>query len=133
MSDKWTMRRVTVSNPLGLHARPAHALVTLASRFQADIQVVRNGEVVDGKSILSVLTLAAEQGTELMLKATGSDAEQALAALEELFRAGFGEAEEGLAVGKERKDAQVTGEASSAEQSARGSEDEGLAGRVHPA
>jgi phosphocarrier protein len=91
MVEKPAIRRVTVSNPQGLHARPAHALVTLASTFKSVIQVIHNGEAVDGKSILSVLTLAAGQGTQLVLEATGEDAEQALDALESLFRHGFGE------------------------------------------
>jgi len=79
-------RHVMVTNPEGLHARPAHAIVNLAKGFQSDIAVIRNGESVDGKSILSILTLAAVQGTELVIKATGDDAQQALDALEELFR-----------------------------------------------
>jgi phosphocarrier protein len=87
-------RTVTITNPQGLHARPAHAFVTLASRFQAQISVIRNGEAVDGKSILSVLTLGAEKGAELTLEASGEDAERALEALAALVRQGFGEAEE---------------------------------------
>ena len=82
-------RQVTVNNPQGLHARPAHELVNLANRYQSDIQLIGNGESVDGKSILSILTLAAENGTVLTITATGDDAHEALDALEQLFRQGF--------------------------------------------
>lgn len=92
MSDNAATRQVRVSNPQGLHARPAHALVNLASRFQSEIEYIRDHERVDGKSILSVLTLAAEQGTELIIEARGEDAKDALDALEHLFLEGFGDA-----------------------------------------
>jgi phosphotransferase system HPr (HPr) family protein len=84
---------VTVKIPEGLHARPAHALVTLASRFKSDVQVIRNGECADGKSILSILTLAAAEGTNLIIKASGDDAQDALNALESLFLNDFAEDE----------------------------------------
>jgi len=92
MSDTAATRQVTVSNPQGLHARPAHALVNLASQFRSEIGVIRDHERADGKSILSVLTLAAEHGTELILEAKGEDAKDALDALEHLFLDGFGDA-----------------------------------------
>lgn len=95
MNDKASTRQVTVSNPQGLHARPAHALVNVASRFQSQIDVIRDHERVDGKSILSILTLAAEQGTELIIEARGDDAKDALDALEHLFLEGFGDAASG--------------------------------------
>ena len=94
MVEQTASKLVTVSNPQGLHARPAHAFVSLASEFKSDVQVIRNGQGVDGKSILSVLTLAAEQGTQLTLKATGNDAEQAVEALSALVLNDFGEAGE---------------------------------------
>jgi len=84
-------RRVTVKNAHGLHARPAHMLVTAATKYESEIQVIRNGESADGKSILSLLMLCAERGTELTLRATGGDSEEALAELEHLFLDGFGE------------------------------------------
>ncbi len=74
-----------MSNPQGLHARPAELFVKTASQYQAKIEVIKDGQRVDGKSILSILTLAAVQGTELSLEATGPDAQQALTALSELF------------------------------------------------
>lgn len=80
-----------IVNPQGLHARPAHALATLASRFASDIQLIRDGEVADAKSILSLLTLAAESGAELTIQANGADAREAVDALESLIADGFGE------------------------------------------
>lgn len=63
--------------------------VKTANQFSATIEVTKGNETVDGKSILSILTLAAEQGTELEINATGNDAQQALAALSELVENGF--------------------------------------------
>ncbi len=84
-------RTVVVSNPQGLHARPAHEFVKLASRFQAKIELVKGDERVDGKSILALLTLAAGAGTELRIEAEGGDAEAALDALAELVAHNFAE------------------------------------------
>jgi phosphotransferase system HPr (HPr) family protein len=74
-----------------MHLRPADMLVRLATQFESSIDVVRAGDRFDGKSILSLMTLAAEQGTELVLEAKGPDAEAALEALAELFGRGFDE------------------------------------------
>ena len=82
-------RTVTVRNPEGLHARPADLLVRMASVYQSDILIGRDGELVDCKSILSLLTLGAAEGTVLTVSAEGGDAEEALNAIEELFEAGF--------------------------------------------
>ena len=98
MSDHFAACNVTIVNPQGLHARPAHAFVTLASQFAARIEVEKDGERVDGKSILSILTLAAAQGTRLGLYATGSDAEVALQALARLVEQGFDEVEPDQAI-----------------------------------
>lgn len=87
-------RNVIVRNPQGLHARPADLLVRLASKFQSNIHIGNNGEVVDCKSILSLLTLGAEQGTQLSLSAEGADAAEALQSISELFEAGFDETDE---------------------------------------
>ena len=84
-------RQVTVVSSQGLHARPAHAVAKLAGEFRSDIELIRGGTRVDAKSILAVLTLAAEQGTQLTIKATGEDAGAALDALSGLFATGFGE------------------------------------------
>ncbi|MCG8653388.1 MAG: HPr family phosphocarrier protein [Pirellulales bacterium] len=81
-------------NPLGLHARPANLLARLAGQFESKILVGLNGEEVDCKSILSLLTLGAGQGTELSLSAEGTDAQEALQSISELFEAGFDETNE---------------------------------------
>ncbi len=83
-------QRVVVTNPQGLHARPADMFVRTASQFQSDIEVIHGGNRVDGKSILGVLTLVAEQGTELQIEASGPDAQQALKVLVELIENNFG-------------------------------------------
>ena len=74
-------RRVTVINELGMHARPAAEFVKLAGKFESEISVAKDGDTVNGKSIMGVMTLAAECGAELLLRADGSDAEAAVAAL----------------------------------------------------
>ena len=82
-------RTVRVVNKLGLHARPAAEFVKVASRFQSEIWVGRDDMRVNAKSVLGVMTLAAERGTELFLRADGDDAEAAVSALEALVRNGF--------------------------------------------
>jgi len=77
-----------VANELGLHARPAGLFVTLADRFDAEIRVGRNGEWVDGRSVLSLLSLAAGKGTRLSVRAVGPDAREAVAALGALLERG---------------------------------------------
>lgn len=77
-------RVVVVRNSLGIHARPAAMFVQTASRFKAKVSVERDGVVVNGKSIMGVLMLAAERGARLTLRADGPDAEAALGALAEL-------------------------------------------------
>ena len=89
MADGKISRTVVVTNPQGLHARPADLFVKLASQYQAIIEVIKDGERVDGKSILAILTLAAVQGTELTIEASGPDAEVALHALSELVARNF--------------------------------------------
>jgi phosphocarrier protein len=84
---------VTIVNPQGLHARPADLFVRRANQFVSAIEVVKDGYRVDGKSILSVLTLVAEQGTELAIEAKGPDAGSAIKALVELIEQGFAELE----------------------------------------
>jgi len=91
MAENSLTRVVTVNNSQGLHARPAHALVSLTSQYDCNIEIIRDGEAVDGKSILSILTLGAEQGVQLTLRASGRDADVALDALEAQFAKGFGE------------------------------------------
>jgi len=81
----------TVVNPLGVHARPAAQLVKLANTFGSEIQLIKDGVPVNGKSIMGVMILAAECGSSITVRAEGSDAEPAVAALVELITSGFGE------------------------------------------
>jgi phosphocarrier protein HPr len=81
---------VRILNRAGLHARPASRLVELANRFRCRITIVHDGRTVDAKSVLDVLTLAATQGTDLLLRAEGEDAADALRGIEELVRSHFG-------------------------------------------
>ena len=84
-------RRVRVQNHLGLHARPAAEFVKLAARFPADIRLGKGDLEVNGKSIMGVLMLAAECGTELVISASGLEAAVAANALADLVDRGFGE------------------------------------------
>lgn len=84
-------RVVEIVNPLGLHARPAAEFVKLAATFAAEIQVEKDGMAVNGKSIMGVMTLAAECGSSLRIVAEGDDAETAADALVDLVRRGFKE------------------------------------------
>jgi phosphocarrier protein len=84
-------RPVTIQNRHGLHARPAAEVVKAASRFQSDITLVRDDMEVNGKSIMGVMMLAAECGATVTVRASGPDAEQAVAALERLVNDKFGE------------------------------------------
>jgi phosphocarrier protein len=81
----------TIVNALGLHARAAAQLVKLANRFQSEVFLVKDGQEVNGKSIMGVLMLAATQGSTIAVRAEGDDAESALKAIGELVQAGFGE------------------------------------------
>jgi phosphotransferase system HPr (HPr) family protein len=80
---------VIVRNAEGLHARPADLLVRMANKFDATIQIGKNSEWVDCKSILSLLTLGAAQGTQLLVSAEGPDAATAIESISNLFEAGF--------------------------------------------
>jgi len=86
-------KRLTIINKLGLHARAAAKLVTLANQFSADIRIQKDDRKVDGKSIMSVMMLAASKGTEITLSATGEDAPQALDAICTLVNNRFDEPE----------------------------------------
>jgi phosphocarrier protein HPr len=88
-------RQVEITNPLGLHMRPADKFVKVALQFQAEIRVIHNGNAINGKSILDLTSLAAECGTRLELEARGPDAERAIEALAELVLARFHETDEG--------------------------------------
>ena len=75
----------TIRNELGLHARPAGQFVILAGSFKSEIKVSRGGSWVDGRSVLSLLSLAAASGTRLRIRAVGEDAEAAVEALGKLL------------------------------------------------
>jgi phosphocarrier protein HPr len=84
-------RQATIVNQEGLHARPAARIVRLASSFAAAIELSKDGLEVNGKSIMGVMMLAAECGSEITIRADGPDAEEAIQALAELVASGFGE------------------------------------------
>ena len=86
-------KNITIVNKLGLHARAAAKLVTLASEFECDIQLARAGRQVNAKSIMGVMMLAAGKGTSLELIATGTDEVDAVDRLEKLVQERFGEGE----------------------------------------
>ncbi len=86
-----TERQATIVNPLGLHARPAAQLVRLASSFASEIEFIKDGDPVNGKSIMGVMMLAAECGSTVTVRATGADEVAAVDALAELIASGFGE------------------------------------------
>lgn len=92
MAEQVVSRNVTLVNPQGFHARPAHMFMKLASQFRSNVQIVKGNEIINGKSILDLLTLGAGNGTTLCLRATGDDAEPAVAALARLIESGFDEA-----------------------------------------
>ena len=81
----------TIVNALGLHARAAAQLVKLANRFHSDVFIVKDGQEVNGKSIMGVLMLAATQGSVITVRCEGADAEAGLKAIADLVAAGFGE------------------------------------------
>lgn len=85
--------QLLIVNKLGLHARAASKFVSCASRFASKIQVSKDGSWVDGKSIMSVMMLAAGKGSTLTLRAEGGDEEAASAAIHELVNDFFGEGE----------------------------------------
>lgn len=84
-------RLVTVQNRRGLHARAAAKFVTLAERFGASVDVERDGQAVSARSIMGLMMLGAGQGSQLLLRAEGWDAKEALDALAALVESGFHE------------------------------------------
>jgi phosphocarrier protein HPr len=82
---------IAVINRLGLHARPAAMFVRIASRYRSEIWVSKEGEEVNGKSIMGLMMLAAGQGSKLRIRCEGPDAKKALEELEELINARFHE------------------------------------------
>jgi len=85
------IREVEVKNRAGLHTRPASMIVRAASRFKSDFFIEKDGLEINGKSIIGVMTLAAEQGARLRLRFEGPDEEEAAEAIVKLFEESFGE------------------------------------------
>jgi phosphocarrier protein len=84
-------REARIVNQQGLHARPASKIVRVASGFQSEIEIVKDGMPVNGKSIMGVMMLAAECGSSIVFRANGPDEAAAVEALVQLVTAGFGE------------------------------------------
>lgn len=84
-------RDLEIKNELGLHARAASALANLSNRFSSDIELMKDGIVVNGKSIMGILMLAAPKGSVVTVSAEGADAGEAMSAIADLIDAKFGE------------------------------------------
>jgi phosphocarrier protein HPr len=93
MNDEKVCRTAVVNHPLGIHLRPASLIVGLAKKFQAKVEIIRENQRVDSRSILDLLTLAATQGSEVQIEAIGPDAEAAATAFAELIASDFEEDE----------------------------------------
>ena len=84
-------KELTVVNKLGIHARPASMFVRTANRFTSEVFVEKDGEIINGKSIMGLMMLAAGPGSRLTVRAEGNDAAAAVAAIEELLQRKFEE------------------------------------------
>ena len=84
-------REVTIKNRAGLHTRPAASLVKLAAKYKAEFFIEKDGMEINGKSIIGVMTLAAEQGATMTVRFSGEDEEEACDAVADLFARGFDE------------------------------------------
>jgi phosphocarrier protein HPr len=82
---------ITIVNRLGLHARPAAMFVRISTRYRAEVWVSKEGEEINGKSIMGLMMLAAGQGSTLHLRCEGPDADKAVEELEELIKSRFNE------------------------------------------
>lgn len=82
---------VKVINRSGIHTRPAASIVKLASKFKSEVYLIRDKFAINGKSIIGVMTLAAEQGSEIKVRAEGPDEQEAVDEIVKLFESGFGE------------------------------------------
>ncbi|MGB9696007.1 MAG: HPr family phosphocarrier protein [Ignavibacteria bacterium] len=84
-------KEVTIINRAGMHTRPASQIVKIASKYKADFFISKDGYEVNGKSIIGVMTLAAEQGSKLILKFSGVDEEELAREMIDFFERGFDE------------------------------------------
>jgi phosphocarrier protein HPr len=89
--DQKVEKDIGIVNRLGLHARPAAMFVRIASRYRSEVWVAKEGEEVNGKSIMGLMMLAAGQGSKLHIRCEGPDADKAMAELEQLIQARFNE------------------------------------------
>ena len=89
--DQKIEKDISIMNRLGLHARPAAMFVRIASRYRSEVWVSKEGEEVNGKSIMGLMMLAAGQGSKLRIRCEGPDADKAMEELEALIKAGFNE------------------------------------------
>jgi phosphocarrier protein HPr len=87
--DQTLIRVLTIKNQFGLHARPSALFVKLASRYEADVLVEKDGNTVSGKSIMGLMTLEAGLGSKMKVTAVGHDADKVLAELEQLVENKF--------------------------------------------
>lgn len=87
------VKKLEIRNKLGMHARAAALLVQTVNRFSAQVKISKDGQVVDGRSIMGVLTLAAAKGSKIQVEARGEDAEEAVRAIEKLVEKKFHEME----------------------------------------
>jgi phosphocarrier protein len=93
MDAEMLLKEVTIINKLGLHARASAKLTRLASQFQSEVWLIRNGRKVNAKSIMGVMTLAANKGSTVAIEITGADETEAMQALTNLINGYFGEGE----------------------------------------
>ena len=91
INSKPVERKVKISNSNGMHARPATKFAEIANKYNSEIHIKTKNKDVDGKSVIELLTLGAENGTEIIISAKGSDAAEALDALEGLVKSKFEE------------------------------------------
>ncbi len=87
------VKQLEIRNKLGLHARAAALLVQTVNRFSSRVSISKDGQTADGRSIMGILTLAALQGSKILVEASGEDAEQAIKAVEKLVNKKFNETE----------------------------------------
>ncbi len=84
-------KTATIINKFGLHARPSAALVSAVSKFASEVLISKDGHPVNGKSIMGIMTLAAEKGSVLTIEIDGPDENEAMDAILEIINSGFGE------------------------------------------
>jgi len=84
-------KKVIIQTETGIHARPASMIVEEASSYDSDIELIKEGQAVNAKSIMGIMGLGIKQSTEIIVKASGSDEEEAVQAIVELIESGFGE------------------------------------------